>query len=1267
MNVTREDLLKATSLKRMGHVAFHLGLTGPLARPMVAILGPKARGRLVRELDQLAHKCGGRDLASLLAYGDDLLTTRRQQPLKAKLLTLARSFLVAAADAGPMADDEGAPRPQSRPELRAWADERAVTPLLEKSVYRELNPSMPQLFSGMVDHAVENGPFEGLLADPDLAARTTIAPARLERLRAAAWAYLQARAKDAALAAQEAEHAGLTTPPDPADDSPRAELIRRAQTLRRTLVPLVVARPRAQIQAEPTTVEDGAPPVFVHTEAPVDRYAFATRARIPLSPTGPLSCACSDHKAACGHQLAAVDALLTTLLHGDSDAVARIVDPVGLPPWSRGLKALDAVLAGDEAQTEASGDTAVVSWGVNLGARRPEIAPWTRHPTRSGALGQPRRVKLDKLLDGSVNIEPEDRHLAELCELLALMPSATSQRASRILQRALERLVDHPYVVRQPEGTPLTVRLSSVTLVTVRTDGHVRLLPSVDDQVLPLDAFESRQVLRVDRLALFDHDDTLVLVPVSPALASVLSTLRQYDFRLPERELAELVKRLPSFAARVPVAFDRDVPRAEVPARRHLVVRLSPRGRGLSATVLIQPLSEGPVFAPGEGPVELLGIDGDGRLLATLRDRADEIDHAKARVRALMPDATPDDQPWRFGLLTPKLALDALTALRDAQDVTVEWRTTKPWQIAKREATAEGLRLSVRDRRDWFGLDGDIEVDGRRVPIEQLVEAIRQDQGFVMIEPGQWARISRELKARFAALEPHVRAEDEGLTVSPAAAEPLERLGEASREFVRSVQWRANIERLEAAKAAQDQVPDELNAELRDYQLAGFAWMNRLATWGLGACLADDMGLGKTVQALAVLTARAPLGPQLVVAPTSVVYNWIRETSRFAPTLRPMLYIGPTRADLLADLEPGALLVTSYGLVTRDTEALGGVRFASLVLDEAQAIKNAQSQRSAAVRQLDAEWRLALSGTPVENHLGELWALFAAIAPGLLGSWTTFRERFVIPIERDGRRSRAEALSLLIRPFVLRRTKREVARELPPRTNVDLDVVLSEAELASYEQARGEAVAALAGADQGRFQALAALTRLRQLACHPRLVDPGSDLPSSKLARFLELVRSLVDTGQRALVFSQFTRHLALVRDALDGLQMSYLYLDGGTPAEARAERVARFQAGDAGLFLISLKAGGTGLNLTGADTVIHLDPWWNPAVEDQATDRAHRIGQTKPVTVYRLISKDTIEEAILRLHADKRALMAQVLEGTQTVGALSTDELIGLIRAGGR
>ena len=1267
MNVTREDLLRAPTLKRLGHVAFHLGLTASLARPMTAILGATPRGRLVRELEALGEQCGGRDLASLLAYGDDLLSAKTRQPLKTKLLALARSWLVIALEEGPSSPDaEHEPPPASLAELRKWASQNHVAALLQASVYRELNPTQPELFSGIVDAAVENGPFDVLIGDPELSQRTRIPGARLQRLRTAAWLYLQAQAKDATTAIAEFEASGLGQPPPSDDSSTRSALIRRAQACRAALGPKTVPRPKAKVHAEPAKLEDGTPPVFVHTEAPRDRYAFATRVRIALALDEPWAPTCSDHKGPCAHQLTALDMLLDRLTNGSDQEIAEIVDPVGLPDWSRGLKALDAILQHeDEPQAETE---CLVTWGVNLAGRRPEIAPWLQVPTKSGGWGKAKRLRPNKLLDGGHALDPDDRHIAELLELHALMPDPRSDRATRVLQRALQRLTGHPRVTRQPDGVPLTVRRGSLTLMTVRVDGFIRLMPAVDEKMLALDCLRPGNEVRVGRLMLLPQDDALVLVEVSSASEAVIAALLQHDFQLPERELPELIQRLPAFGPRVPVRLDRNVHRRVVPAQRRLILRLGARGRGLTVSATVRPLAGGPAYPPGDGPAELLAVEADGELVSTLRDRAGEIAWARERCRTLLVDAEPDVQPWRYALSDPKTALQALAAVQAADDVSVVWHG-KPWQIHEREIGTSGLQLQVRDRRDWFGVGGQVDVDGRRVPLDGLVDAVRRDDDYVIVGDGQWARISSALRAQLAALEPHLRREDGELAVSPAATEALESLGAASADFVRSVRWRDNLERLEAARHLDESPPAGLKAELRDYQLAGFRWMNRLAAWGLGACLADDMGLGKTLQTLAVLTARADQGPQLVVAPTSVVYNWIREAERFAPDLTPKLYVGAQRAALLENLGPGDILVTSYGLLVRDLKALQAIRFASLALDEAQAIKNAQSQRWSAVRDLDADWRIALSGTPVENHLGELWAVFAAVAPGLLGGWNDFRDRFVVPIERDGHRSRAHALSQLIRPFVLRRTKQEVAQELPPRTAIDLDVVLTDAELSAYEQARTDAVAQLAGAQasQGRFQALAALTRLRQLACHPRLVDPESRLPSSKLARLMELVRNILDTGQRALVFSQFTKHLALVKEALDDAGITYLYLDGQTSAEDRAQRVARFQAGEKSLFLISLKAGGTGLTLTAADTVIHLDPWWNPAVEDQATDRAHRIGQTKPVTVYRLIAKGTIEEGILALHADKRALVAQVLEGSQTAGALSTDELIGLIRGGGR
>ncbi|MCA9717377.1 MAG: DEAD/DEAH box helicase, partial [Myxococcales bacterium] len=442
--------------------------------------------------------------------------------------------------------------------------------------------------------------------------------------------------------------------------------------------------------------------------------------------------------------------------------------------------------------------------------------------------------------------------------------------------------------------------------------------------------------------------------------------------------------------------------------------------------------------------------------------------------------------------------------------------------------------------------------------------------------------------------------------------------------------------------------------------------------------LADDMGLGKTMQLLAFLLRRKDEAhrdarPALLIAPTSVVGNWEREIERFAPSLDVVRHYGASRANSASDIpkKPGTLVVTTYGLLRRDAELLSSIDWSVAALDEAQNIKNASSATARAARGLRASHRFALTGTPVENHLGELWSLLHVVSPGLLGSWDAFRERYAAPIERRGDAKARAALHRLLQPFLLRRVKAEVTPQLPPRTEVLHPVELSPEELGLYEQTRRAAIAELAkppsgppgqAANKRRFAILATITRLRRLACHPRMLDASSQVASSKLSAFLELVGDLIEGGHRALVFSQFTSHLALVREALEDREVAYLYLDGGTPAPRRAALVTQWQRGQTPLFLISLKAGGTGLNLTAADYVIHLDPWWNPAVEDQASDRAHRIGQTRPVTVVRMVAQGTIEQRVIELHARKRALVESLLAGTDQAARLGVEELLALV-----
>ncbi len=460
--------------------------------------------------------------------------------------------------------------------------------------------------------------------------------------------------------------------------------------------------------------------------------------------------------------------------------------------------------------------------------------------------------------------------------------------------------------------------------------------------------------------------------------------------------------------------------------------------------------------------------------------------------------------------------------------------------------------------------------------------------------------------------------------------------------------------------------PKTFAAELRSYQMEAYCWLARLAHWGGGALLCDDMGLGKTVQMLGILTERGPAGPALVIAPVSVIAHWGNLMRQFAPTLS-FHQLGMTkRKEKIASLGARDVLLVSYGLMHNEIVNLTTRSFETIVLDEAQAIKNPQSRRAKAAFKLQGEFRVVTTGTPIENNLGDLWSLMNFANPGLLGSSREFSEAYGKPIQNDGDKDASRRLRRLIAPFLLRRTKSQVLSELPPKTEITLEIEAGPEESQYYTAVRDEILAEVrAGLDrpaQQRIQILAALMKLRRIACHPTLVDPSLTCGSAKQEAFLKLTEDLRDAGHRILVFSQFVGHLKIARANLEERNIPYQYLDGSTTKARREKAVNAFQNGEGDVFLISLKAGGVGLHLTGADYVIHLDPWWNPAVEDQASDRAHRMGQTRPVTVYRLVTKGTVEERVLELHAHKRQLAEDLISGNDVGSPLGVDELLALM-----
>jgi superfamily II DNA or RNA helicase len=782
----------------------------------------------------------------------------------------------------------------------------------------------------------------------------------------------------------------------------------------------------------------------------------------------------------------------------------------------------------------------------------------------------------------------------------------------------------------------------------------------------------------------------VLLAQVSPQAAALVRALAAAPARFPPGAHDALAARLESLQETVDIDFPSQWTRTIAPADGRIVVRLALLASGaLELRMAVRPVALGPLFGPGEGPA--LVLEGQGRdRHGARRDRARERQAGQALAERLdLGGGGGDDgaagagasigsepiEPWRWRVGEGDQALHVVATLKELGDdeVVTEW-TDEGRLLPLGNVKRGDMRMKVADRRDWFAVEGGATVAGEVVPLPVLFAAIRDGRRYVRVGARGFARIEETLRQALARAEAALFEIRGAVQMSAVAADPLLGLVERDAQIEASNAFAALLRRMRDGARESDslRLTPELESVLRPYQRAGVAWMARLASWGAGAILADEMGLGKTLQTLSLLLHRAARGPALVVAPTSVVSNWVAEAARFTPALTVRLYRGPARAACLSGLGPGHVLCTSYAIAAMDAEELAPIRFGSLVLDEAQAVKNAGTERAKALRGIEADWRLALTGTPIENHIGELWSVMRVVSPGLLGSWEQFRARYAIPIEKFGDGARRKALAALLRPFVLRRTKAEVAPELPARTEVVRAVRLSPEEQSLYETLRRSTVEELAEAKRNpdrdasdmRFVLLAALTRLRQLCCHPRLVYPHTTAGSAKATYLVDLASELREGGHKVLVFSQFRSFLDILAPRLRQHGFRVLVLDGTTPAEARAERIAAFQAGGADLFLISLKAGGFGLNLTAADTVIHLDPWWNPAVEDQATARAHRIGQDKPVTAVRLVAGGTIEETVLGLHAAKRALAESILDGTDLAASLGTDELIELIRS---
>ena len=685
-----------------------------------------------------------------------------------------------------------------------------------------------------------------------------------------------------------------------------------------------------------------------------------------------------------------------------------------------------------------------------------------------------------------------------------------------------------------------------------------------------------------------------------------------------------------------------------------ITLQMRPQGKeAYIVSIFCRPLANGKAqCVPGEGSSVIFDISGATRVCVE-RDLEKERSNYYNLVNGVEGTLPPEKtfQVDAFGLLP---ILDFIREQGENCPYAVEW--------------PEGHKLRLNKRSTASQWSASLKKNKNKISVADLLDLIGQSRNrFIRLGEGEYIALSERLHRQLMGLDALASRQRGHLQMSAFSAALLD-----TSMVDGELQLEVDPELIETRKRILDsseykpEIPKTLNATLRGYQVEGYQWIARLNSWGAGALLADDMGLGKTVQTITYLLFKASEGPALVIAPASVAPNWKTEIEKFAPSLNvSILNFITNRSTFISEAKAGDVIICTYGLLLSVKTEITQKEWTTAVLDEAHVIKNRGAKTSGVAMQLKTKYRVMLTGTPVQNHLGELWNLFQFVNPGLLGSYEDFSRRFIGPIEVAKDKERQQQLDRIVHPFMLRRTKEKVLDELPEKTEIYQTVDLSPEEMAVYEIIRENAQQMLESENSEKvsINALAEITRLRQASCAAQLVEKNWKGKCSKIEALIEALEPIIESGDAALVFSQFTSFLAIVQKALDKAGIPYLYIDGTVSVKERQKLVEKFQNGECPVFIISLKAGGLGLNLTRANYVFHLDPWWNPAIEQQATDRAHRMGQHNAVTVYHFLSSGTIEEKIKRLHEQKRDLAENILEGTDMSGKITGKDLLEMIK----
>lgn len=937
--------------------------------------------------------------------------------------------------------------------------------------------------------------------------------------------------------------------------------------------------------------------------------------------------------------------------------------------WEQAIAELEESVAeeAERVRRARAKKTEVVSWWVTfrpaaVGEGNLEVAtlqPRLQKRAANGALKGGRAVALKSFYEGKYNdlLNEQDR-VIRTC--LIKRYTAKGMEDYDLPLASIVNLAGHPYVIRidnPNDKTGETIRITSGEL-QISADKQ-------DDDSFVLDIPFSRTAATVVRL---ENDGAYCVYKITDEMRRLRAIAEKYSndgkIRIPSSGQEQLQGLLKKMAVRYRVVGHSEAlgtvsDVTNVFEEPMLCMQLFLRRDVLELSLRIKPFPEEKMMVePGRGVEQSLKMHKNKQVLF-IRALSEEVRVAQQFIHT-MPDLEPwatGDYAWRIDNLSSALAI--LTQLKQINPpIMLTWPEGEKLSVAT--VNANTLQQSSQSSLErWLAVKGTFTLDsGKVLQFTEILSKLDSRTGnFIKLSDSQYLQLTHAMLRRLEALQVAGTIKGDELLIAPASVPMLSASFPDDKELALPEGIRARADLFRKNSDLKPSIPNQLRCTLRNYQEDGYIWMARLTSCNLGVCLADDMGLGKTVQILSLLLSRANDGPSLVIAPASVCLNWVAEMKRFTPTLRPRLLSANDGEKSFKSYGAHDVVVCSYGLLVSREDALAEPDWNGVVLDEAQAIKNYASRRKKCADRLKSKFRIAATGTPVENRLLELWSLFDFLNPGLLGTHQSFMTKY------DGNRI-PRALKRLVSPLLLRRLKSDVLEELPPKTEVTLQVQLSEDERAAYESCRQNVLEMLngEGRQDNRIYILSQLTRLRRFCCHPTLLYPDYQGSSAKMEALGELVESLRDNGHRALIFSQFVDFLAIVREQFDKQGISYHYLDGSTPTPERMQQVERFQNGDGDFFLISLKAGGTGLNLTAANYVILLDPWWNPAVENQAADRVYRMGQKNPVTVYRLVAADTVEERVLDLHETKKALAEELLEGADNT-AISTESLLNLFK----